>query len=404
VAAAAPNEFAAADKARAEAQAFAGEVAAKVVPELSEKFVQPAPVVAKPLPMPKGGVPVKDGDLAAEPKPAAAPKEDEGETIIDADGQLIFDGSGKFGDAYQVVIFEDNVRLQNPQFLMNSDKLVAIFKEHEVLTPEPGGVIDALAEEPQEQGGSQLERAVASGREVTVTKTLENGEPQIAKARKATYFADREEVLLEIWPQVQRGKNLVIAKSKDTVIILKGEEMIVKGPFRTKIVGKGPVGAAGPPAGGEKVGSGQTVIDAEKGGVFNRASATNGEKEIFFEGEVAVADPDFDIFGDDLTAYMRENSKTGESEMHRAVVRGNKAEVQHHAKDGADRLGRAQRILYVAATSDVFLEDPAGVELNRGGEWIRRGTRVKMNETSKDFKVEGRSSIRFQPGVGPLPN
>ena len=34
--------------------------------------------------------------------------EGENDTIIDADGRLIFDGSSSLGPDYQVVIFEDN--------------------------------------------------------------------------------------------------------------------------------------------------------------------------------------------------------------------------------------------------------------------------------------------------------
>jgi lipopolysaccharide export system protein LptA len=330
--------------------------------------------------------------------------------LIDSE-KVFFDGSGRFGDKYQIVIFEEDVRVTNPQFLMASDKLVAFFKSADPPVPKPGDDLQAFTAEPEEPG-NQLERAVATGREVTVTKpAAAGGEAQIAKARKATYFADREEVMLEIWPQVQRGNNLVIAKSRDTVIILKGEEMTVRGPVRTRIVGKGSMGG-GAGAGGTEGGTAEseegkgraappkeTVIDAELGAVFNRPSARTGEKEVFFDGRVSVADPGFDLFGDDLTAYLYPDEETGETLMRTAVMRGNKVEVQQRTESGA-RFGKARRVVFMPATGDVRLEQET--EIYRGGEWIKGGEVVMLNKDSNDFRqTGGRSKMSFTPGVRP---
>ena len=427
-----------ADLKRASAQAFAVGVAAKtqatvppvkvppvkvppveVPPVKVPPVVKPAKVppvkVSPPAPpvqgAPEGGVPGEGNEPAPgpDPKPARSPddKKPVPETVIDADGRAIFDGSGRFGPEYQVVIFEDNVRVTNPEFVMTSDRLTAYFKQPEK-KPSTGGEKGETPEEAQDEG-KKLERAVATGREVTVRKTIEGGDDQIAKARKATYFADREEVMLEIWPQVQRGQNLVIAKSKDTVIVLKGEEMIVNGPVRTEIVGKGMANPAAPKAGaGTAASEGaksssvrKTVIDAELGAVFNRPSARDGEKEVFFEGKVGVVEPGFGITGDDLTAYMRPDSKTGETVMRMAVIRGRKAEVQQGSGDTL-RVGRANRIVYVTATGDVRLEDQP--EVLRGGEWIKGGAVVVMNKDTKDFRQLGgseRSKMSFAPGERP---
>ncbi len=405
-----------ADQRRASAAAFGAAAAAKVSPELRPKFEPPAanaaanPVAPKGVPegAPQGGVPVEGhGPAPGDEVSATADRGEETrpETVIDADGRVIFDGSGRFGKGYQVVIFEDNVRVTHPDFVMTSDRLTAYFKQPENApakdgeSPDPGG-------EEAESSGKKLERAVASGREVTVRKKMEGGEDQIAKARKVTYFADRDEVMLEIWPQVQRGQNLVIAKSKDTIIVLKGEEMVVNGPVRTLIAGKGMVKPGATSEDGQKGGDApaaekKTVIDAERGAVFNRPSVRTGEKEVFFEGKVSVSEPGFGIFGDDLTAYLRRDSKTGNTEMIKAVVRGKKAEVQQ-SSGSEQRFGRANRIVFVTASGDVRLEDQP--EVFRGGEWLKGGGVVVMNKDTKDFRQTGgdqRSKMSFLPGASP---
>ena len=53
----------------------------------------------------------------------------ENDTIIEAEERLIFDGSSSLGPDYQVVIFEDNVTVSHPSFVMRSDKLEARFKK-----------------------------------------------------------------------------------------------------------------------------------------------------------------------------------------------------------------------------------------------------------------------------------
>ena len=130
---------------------------------------------------------------------------------------MIFDGSGRFGEEYQAVIFEDNVVVTNPEFTMTSDHLTAYFRK----SKKPEGVIESISPESEGQV-SRLEKAVATGDEVIVRKTIAGGEVQVAKSRKATFIARDpkvkgtfDEVILEIWPRVQRGNNLIIAKSQE---------------------------------------------------------------------------------------------------------------------------------------------------------------------------------------------
>lgn len=413
------GSFDAASKKLQEAQTFAASAAEKVPTDVRKNFeratppalptapkVAPAPAAAPKMALapprgdmaapkmalapPKGGIPIKGNGPAPGPDPGpivekAAKKK--AETIIDADGRVIFDGSGKFGADYQVVIFEENVVVTSPDFVINGDMLTAYFKKQKAPKP-AAGAPDAAA---PEGGANELERAVVTGREVVVKKAAAEGEEQqIAKARKVTYFASREEVMLENWPQVQRGNNLVIAKSKDTVIILKGQEMIVKGPVRTRIE-RGDGGGIGPGATVKKKKSTDTrvatVIDASRGAVFNRPSRTSSKtREMFFDGNVTVASPDFDIFSNQLTAYAREG-KTGGSELVKTVATGTTAKkvvVQRKAPNGEVQIGKAGRVTHIAYNDDVILEIWPEISRNgNNGAAKKRDARVVLKKNGK---------------------
>lgn len=319
-------------------------------------------------------------------------------TVIDADGSVIFDGSGRFGEEYQAVIFEDNVVVTNPEFTMTSDHLTAYFRK----SKKPGSAIGSIAPEPEGRV-SWLERAVATGDEVTVRKTISNGEVQVAKSRKATFIARDpklkgtfDEVMLEIWPRVQRGNNLIIAKSHDTVIILRRDEMIVNGPVRTEIVnGSGltpgnrvkdaKAGALDVPAEDPKT----TVIDASKGAIFNRQNPGTSNREMFFEGDVRITDSEFDISCETLTTYMR--SASDAAGLQKAVangVPGKRVRVERRVDGGEMQLGLAGEVTYVIATGDVILD--VWPEIRRGNHSSvakRRDARIVMR---KNGSVESR--------------
>jgi lipopolysaccharide export system protein LptA len=374
-------------------------------PAVESLPVAPLPVAPLPVaPLPD----VTQGDVfhAEDPMPRNVPLkaiesghgQADTRTVIDADGSLIFDGSGRFGEEYQAVIFEDNVVVTNPEFTMTSDHLTAYFRK----SKKPESTIGSIPPEPEGQA-SRLERAVATGDEVTVRKTLAGGEVQVAKSRKATFIARDpmvkgtfDEVMLEIWPRVQRGNNLIIARSQDTVIILRRDEMIVNGPVRTEIVG----GSGLTPGSVEKDAKEgtpdlpgkdpkTTVIDAARGAIFNRLDPATGNREMFFEGDVRIADSDFDISCETLTAYMRSASET--KGLQKAVangIPGKRVRVERRVDSGEMQLGLAEEVTYVIATGDVILD--VWPEIRRGGHSSvakRRDARIVMR---KNGSVESR--------------
>ena len=307
-------------------------------------------------------------NLSANQFPDRAKLADDGEnnTVIDADGRLIFDGSSSLGNDYQVVIFEDNVTVTHPGFVMKSDRLEARFKRtimDSELQDKP------LGRKQNQLGAGRLEIAEATGREVIVTRRTADNQNQVAKAGKVTFHAQdfndpesSDKIILEIFPSVQKGQSRVIAKSIGTRIILIGEEMIVEGPVRTQIVGAGlseseelnnETGFFIP-----KDANRETVIDAEDGAVFNRLSSDGSKRELIFEGNVSVVDSDFNLFSDKLTAFVHPFSKTGLIE--KAVAIGgvqNPAKIEHVSKDGKMNEGKAGVITFLGSTGDIIMDN-----------------------------------------------
>lgn len=305
------------------------------------------------------------------PERVRAAKGNNSETVIEADGRLIFDGSSSLGEEVQVVIFEDNVVMKNPEFMMKSDRLEARFQRLD-----KNNQSGAQTDSRRNTGGGRLELAEATGREVVVTRVLSDNELQVAKAGKVTYKAKNindqkslDEVVLEIYPSVQRGRNRVIAKSIGTRIILKGDEMIVEGPVRTQIVGSGFSNSkeeAGNQSGSNSTGAyRQTIIDAEKGAVFNRMKPGTKNRELFFEGNVAVADPGFDLLSEKLTAYVSPFTKKGVIDKAVALgAKNKKVQVERRSADGEVQLGKAGKVTFLGDTKDMVLDDWPEIRLN----------------------------------------
>ena len=297
--------------------------------------------------------------LIAKPLPERVRQSEEGEndTIIDADGRLIFDGSSSLGPDYQVVIFEDNVVVTHPSFVMKSDRLEARFKK---------GNSEI---KPGQLGTGRLEIAEATGREVIVTRRISDDQVQVAKAGKVIFKAanlndanQNDKIILEVFPSVQKGQSKVIAKSLETRIILVGEEMIVEGPVRTQIVGVGlsdvenQEGENEPnlPESSQK----ETIIDAENGAVFNKPSNESNKRELIFEGNVSVSDSDFNLLSNKLTAYVHPFSKTGLID--KAIAEGNDqypAQIKHLSEDGKMHLGKAGSITFLGSSGDIIMDE-----------------------------------------------
>jgi lipopolysaccharide transport protein LptA len=133
-------------------------------------------------------------------------------TEIYAD-EAFFDSSKSMG------IFSGRVKVTDPRFNLQSDKLTVFISKGE------------------NQG---LERAIAEGNVGLVRDRPDpNGGPPtraVGRADKATYTAATGDVELAGTPRVQEGPNMHVATSADTVMIInQNSQLTTHGPSRTEI-------------------------------------------------------------------------------------------------------------------------------------------------------------------------
>lgn len=136
-------------------------------------------------------------------------------TVIQSNDGASFDNAANSAE------FDGHVVVQDPQFTLTCDKLLAVLR-------------------PDRKG---LQKAIATGNVVIVQeKQNDRGDlvKSVGKCGKATYDVASGDVSLEEWPQVQQGINNQVATARETVMILnaKGRSRTV-GPSRTQIVDQG---------------------------------------------------------------------------------------------------------------------------------------------------------------------
>lgn len=170
----------------------------------------------------KGGAPAKDTKI-----------------VITAQGAAYFDSKES------MAVFTDDVVVVHPQFTMNCDELEVYMKKEKAADKKPadGAGPDAkdgdakapAAADPTDAGG--IDKAIGKGRKVVIQKADENGEPQIGICRHCTYDGPTGDVTLRDYPQVQRGRNVIIATAPTTYMVLKASgELKTYGPNKVDII------------------------------------------------------------------------------------------------------------------------------------------------------------------------
>lgn len=124
-----------------------------------------------------------------------------------------------FDSTKNVGIFSGRVKVTDPRFNLQSDKLTVFITKG------------------QNQG---LEKAIAEGKVGLVRDRPDpNGGPPtraVGRADKATYTAATGDVELRGTPRVQEGLNMHVATSPDTVMIInQNSQLTTHGPSRTEI-------------------------------------------------------------------------------------------------------------------------------------------------------------------------
>src|SRR5213083_1586125 len=144
---------------------------------------------------------------------AAGPQSNEPVTTQIYADEAYFDSTKNIG------IFSGRVKVIDPRFNLQSDKLTVFITKGE------------------NQG---LEKAIAEGNVGLVRERLDpNGGPPtraVGRADKATYTAATGDVELRGTPRVQEGLNMHVATSPDTVMVInQNSQLTTHGPSRTEI-------------------------------------------------------------------------------------------------------------------------------------------------------------------------
>jgi lipopolysaccharide transport protein LptA len=132
----------------------------------------------------------------------------------------IYADEAYFDSAKNMGIFSGRVKVVDPRFNLQSDKLTVFITKGQNQSLEKAiaeGNVGLVRDRPDPNGGSPT-RAVG-------------------RADKATYTANNGDVELVGTPRVQEGPNLHVATSPDTVMIVsQNSQLRTHGPSRTEIV------------------------------------------------------------------------------------------------------------------------------------------------------------------------
>jgi lipopolysaccharide transport protein LptA len=176
----------------------------------------PKPVAAAPAKTPKTKAPKKEN------KAPANPLFGHSVTGLDSNAPMtteIYADEAFFDSTKNMGIFSGRVKVTDPRFNLQSDKLIVFITKGE------------------NQG---LEKAIAEGNVGLVRDRPDpNGGPPtraVGRADKATYTAATGDVELRGTPRVQEGPNMHVATSPDTVMIInQNSQLTTHGPSRTEI-------------------------------------------------------------------------------------------------------------------------------------------------------------------------
>ena len=147
--------------------------------------------------------------------PGAAGQQSTGPTTTE-----IYSDEAFFDSTKNVGIFSGRVKVVDPRFNLQSDKLTVFITKGE---------------------NQSLEKAVAEGNVGLVRdRPAANGGPPtraVGRSDKATYTATTGDVELMGTPRVQEGPNMHVATSPDTVMVIsQNSQLRTHGPSRTEIV------------------------------------------------------------------------------------------------------------------------------------------------------------------------
>jgi len=159
----------------------------------------------------------------------------------------IFADEAFFDSNKSVGIFRGHVKVNDPRFNLQSDKLTAFISKQsqkgqtgQTAQPTPSAQPNQTGENVQTGQGQGLEKAIAEGNVAVVRDRPDpNGGPPtraVGRAETATYVAATGDVELKGMPRVQQGLNTHIGTSPETVMVInQNGQLTTHGPSRTEI-------------------------------------------------------------------------------------------------------------------------------------------------------------------------
>lgn len=155
-------------------------------------------------------------EKAPSPQPREVPaisKEqvDEGSTVITTGPN----GASYFDSGKRIVVFIGAVNVDHPDFDIQCDELEVYLK------PETAVGEGAAASMSGGGMGGGIDVAIARGKRVVIRKPGVQGKSQVGQCQKATYYASKEELVMQKWPQLQVGNHLFRALEQGTEMTLR---------------------------------------------------------------------------------------------------------------------------------------------------------------------------------------
>jgi len=120
-------------------------------------------------------------------------------------------GASYFDSGKRIVVFVGAVNVDHPDFDIQCDELEVYLK--------PEGQAGQGATVGTMGGG--IDVAIARGKRVVIRKPGVQGKSQVGQCQKATYYASKEELVMQKWPQLQVGNHLFRALEQGTEMTLR---------------------------------------------------------------------------------------------------------------------------------------------------------------------------------------
>ena len=209
---------------------------------------------AKPSPTPKTTPKKasKQTEAKAEPGSSKTKGQDFNAGVTGPITTEIYADEAFFDSNKSVGIFRGHVKVNDPRFNLQSDKLTAFISKAQARQAGENGQPAQAAESGQGSPAAQtgqpgqspqgqgLEKAIAEGNVAVVRDRPDpsGGPPThaVGRAETATYVAATGDVELKGSPRVQQGLNTHIGTSPDTVMVInQNGQLTTHGPSRTEI-------------------------------------------------------------------------------------------------------------------------------------------------------------------------